>query len=252
MPKNINHQQIQLPIIGYLRSPLCQKFGLPRQPNLVNLAGVIELIPPFDNPDAFVGLQEFSHIWLIWQFHQNKTAANLSFRPQVRPPRLGGNAKLGVFATRSMYRPANIGLSVVLLQHIEQNNHSVRLHVVGADLVDGTPIIDIKPYIVYSDSLPHAISGFASDKPALKKLVVSETAQQNFANLKKQRLLTENDIATISALIAQDPRPAYRQTEINSKFTLQYQQVDVCFCMLDNNALQIVSAVKINNKTNNA
>lgn len=244
----INNQTLTFPIIGYLHSPLTQKFGLPRQPNLVNLPGVIEFVPPFDNPSAFDGLQAFSHIWLLWQFHQNKTTADTPFRPQVRPPRLGGNEKVGVFATRSMYRPANIGLSVVQLSQIEIVENRVKLHIIGADLVDGTPIIDIKPYIAYSDSLPHAVSGFASEKPVLKTVQISQNAEQNFTNLIYQNLLTKNDITTIRELIAQDPRPAYRKNEIHREFILKYQQVDICFCLLENGDLQILSAVKIDNK----
>lgn len=142
---------ITFPIIGYHHSPLTQKFGIPRQPNLVQVSSHIEFVPPYDNVAAFEGIENYSHLWIIWQFHHNRPQAN--FRPQVRPPRFGGNAKMGVFATRSMYRPSPLGLSVVRLERLEVINHKVRLYIIGADMADGTPIFDIKPYLAFSDSI---------------------------------------------------------------------------------------------------
>lgn len=140
------------PMIGYHRAPLSQKFGAPRQPNLVALTSIIEMIAPYDSPAAFAGLDAFSHIWISWQFHHNYTnkdthigKGGTGFRAQVRPPRLGGNQKIGVFASRSMYRPSALGLSVVKLESIEVCDGRVLLIISGADMIDGTPIIDIKP-----------------------------------------------------------------------------------------------------------
>lgn len=258
-----NPANVSMPIIGYVRSPLSQKFGLPRQPNLVNIQAVIELLPPFDTPDAFVGLEQFSHVWLIWQFHHNREQA--SFRPQVRPPRLGGNDKIGVFATRSMYRPANLGLSVVQLTKIETINGKIRVHIMGADMVDGTPVLDIKPYVAYSDSVPSANSGFAEHQPVVKTVRLSAAFERqfyalldasgenslskhddftNFSNNNNENL-TLQDLTIIQDLIAQDPRPAYRQAEIDTLFTLRYKRFDVSFSMDKDSVLMVGSMVEI-------
>ncbi|MFW2176259.1 MULTISPECIES: tRNA (N6-threonylcarbamoyladenosine(37)-N6)-methyltransferase TrmO [unclassified Moraxella] len=225
------YDTLTLPIIGYLRSPLTQKFGTPRQPNLVAVEAVIEITKPFADPNAFDGIEQFSHLWLIWQFHQNRVVGNAKdkFRPQVRPPRLGGNEKIGVFATRSMYRPANIGLSVVQFNRLEADDKGVRLYVLGADMVDGTPIIDIKPYLAYSDSIANATSGFAQQQPTPKPVQLSEDAKQQLEQLIQTKQLTLADVEVITQLIAQDPRPAYRQQEVGQDFVMRYGQWDVGF-----------------------
>lgn len=271
------HQQLasydtfhKAPIIGYHRAPLSQKFGAPRQPNLVGLTSAIEMIAPFDTPAAFVGLEEFSHLWLSWQFHYNndlkdkdgdkdgKASNSQSFRAQVRPPRLGGNQKIGVFASRSMYRPSQLGLSVVKLERLQVIEGRVILIISGADMIDGTPIIDIKPYVAYSDSIEHAQSGFATDAPVLLDVSMTNDAQMQFLTLinseneaasisseavisKLQQQLVSEDKALIEALIAQDPRPAYRRKERHTIFTMRYKSVDVSFCQRELGQLQIVA-----------
>ena len=275
------------PIIGYHRAPLSQKFGAPRQPNLVAMTSVIEMLAPYDTPAAFVGLEDFSHIWISWQFHHNylykdkldkdKHSLNnkqqdkndSNFRPQVRPPRLGGNQKIGVFASRSMYRPSALGLSVVKLKRIEIVEGRVLLIISGADMIDGTPIIDIKPYVAYSDALPDAQSGFAPSAPHLLDVTITESAYEQFGqiianqrfangvekNAKDEKLtvkaviyntqkqLLMSDFNTIKALIAQDPRPAYRRTETESSFVMRYKSVDVSFQLLESGELQIMNIV---------
>ena len=277
------------PIIGYHRAPLSQKFGAPRQPNLVAVTSVIEMLAPYDTPAAFAGLEDFSHIWISWQFHHNylykdkldkhKHSLNnkqqdkndSSFRPQVRPPRLGGNQKTGVFASRSMYRPSALGLSVVKLKRIEIVEGRVLLIISGADMIDGTPIIDIKPYVAYSDALPDAQSGFAPSAPHLLDVTTTESAYEQFGqiiaiqrfangvekNAKDEKLtvkaviyntqkqLLMSDLDTIKALIAQDPRPAYRRTETNTSFVMRYKSVDVSFQFLDSGELQIMNIVTV-------
>lgn len=267
------HQQLasydtfhKAPIIGYHRAPLSQKFGAPRQPNLVGLTSAIEMIAPFDTPAAFVGLEEFSHLWLSWQFHHNndlkdkdgKASNSQSFRAQVRPPRLGGNQKIGVFASRSMYRPSQLGLSVVKLERLQVIEGRVILIISGADMIDGTPIIDIKPYVAYSDSIEHAQSGFAADAPVLLDVSMTNEAQTQFLTLinsenmaaslsseavisKLQQQLAAEDKDLIQALIAQDPRPAYRRKERHTIFTMRYKSVDVSFCQRELGQLQIVA-----------
>lgn len=247
---------IEIPIIGYHRSPLSQKFGIPRQPNLVQLPSYIEMLAPFNNPDAFVGIEDFSHLWLTWHTHHNRTQS--SFKPQVRPPRLGGNAKLGVFATRSTYRPSQLGLSVVQLVGIEQSDSGVIIQIMGADMVDGTPIVDIKPYVAYSDALVDAISGFAPDKPVRKTVRLSAEAQQRFAQLTQvgcdsgntdsantSKKFTPADIEIIRQLIAQDPRPAYRQQETDSVFVMRYKHCDISFQMDKSTVIWIVTVTEV-------
>lgn len=169
---------VTLPIIGYMRSPYQEKFGIPRQPNLVEVESYIEMIGPYNDLNAFVGIEEFSHLWLLWQFHDNKNQQDSTkFRPQIRPPRLGGNQKIGVFASRSMYRPAPIGLSVVKLKKVEKVGKTVRVYVVGSDLLNGTPLVDIKPYIQYSDAVTDAKSAYAQDEPVRKQVVWLENAR---------------------------------------------------------------------------
>lgn len=284
------NDQHRAPIIGYHRAPLSQKFGAPRQPNLVALTSVIEMLAPYDTPAAFIGLDAFSHIWISWQFHHNSLykdnqkhkneqehqsdqvdTAGSGFRPQVRPPRLGGNQKIGVFASRSMYRPSALGLSVVKLERIEVIQGRVLVVISGADMIDGTPIIDIKPYVAYSDALSHAKSGFAQTAPHLLDVTITELAYEQFlqivANQSAQNAAVENaqnkqssvkavidktqkqlimaDLDTIKALIAQDPRPAYRRTELNKRFTLRYKSVDVSFQLIESAQLQITAVVEV-------
>lgn len=228
---------ITFPIIGYHHSPLTQKFGIPRQPNLVQVPSHIEFVPPYDNVAAFEGIENYSHLWIIWQFHHNRPQAN--FRPQVRPPRFGGNAKMGVFATRSMYRPSPLGLSVVRLERLEVINHKVRLYIIGADMADGTPIFDIKPYLAFSDSITDAISQ-QIDTPSMRKTAIDTKAKQVFDRLIRQGVLEDADVQIIQGLIAQDPRPAYRQDEVGTIFALRYDGVDVDFLMDETGVLTIV------------
>ena len=228
-----------LPTIGYHRSPLSQKFGIPRQPNLVAVKSHIRFVAPYGTPDAFVGIEQYSHLWVLWQFHHNKEQAN--FRPQVRPPRLGGNDKIGVFATRSMYRPSGGGLSVVGLDKVEVGDNQVILHIIGADMVDGTPILDIKPYLPYVDGVRGA-TGF--DKPTSRNVIFDNKANDEFNVLIKSGLLTTDDKAVIGELIAQDPRPAYRQSEIGVVCAMRYGAVDVDFVM-NEQGVMVVSGVRV-------
>lgn len=237
-----NNTHHTLPIIGYHRSPLIQKFGTPRQPNLVDIKSQIVLCPPYDAQKAFVGIEQYSHLWLLWQFHHN--TPQRQFRPQVRPPRLGGNDKLGVFATRSMYRPSAVGLSVVRLDTLQTNSigQEAVLHIIGADMIDGTPILDIKPYLPYSDSV-QAISPIST--PHTKSVVVSQQAKTYFDELCQQNILTKNDFMIIQNLIAQDPRVAYRQHEVCVMNVMRYGKIDVAFFMNDMTQMVIDAFIPI-------
>ena len=205
--------ELKMPIIGYMKSPYREKFGIPRQPNLVQVESYIEMVEPYNDLLAFEGIEDFSHLWLIWQFHENKNADSTKFRPQVRPPRLGGNQKIGVFATRSMYRPSPMGLSVVQLKGVKKVGKSVRVYVVGSDLLDGTPILDIKPYIQYSDAVMDAQSGYAQDEPERKSVIWSEAAELQKAQLIGMGSLGMQTVLELQEVLSLDPRPAYQHDE---------------------------------------
>ena len=189
-------------VIAHIHTDFPTKFGIPRQSGIVeSLQGTIVFKAEYRNPEAVRGLEEFSHLWLIWEFSEAKRE---NWSPTVRPPRLGGNVRKGVFATRSPFRPNPIGLSSVKLEKVEIDPKlGPVLHVSGADLMDGTPIYDIKPYIVYTDSHPEAISGFAS-KPAeyLLEVFFPEELLQQVPEAQRESLI---------AVLANDPRPQYQE-----------------------------------------
>ena len=164
----------------------------------------------------------------------------------MRPPRLGGNQKIGVFASRSMYRPSALGLSVVKLERIEIVEGRVLLIISGADMIDGTPVIDIKPYLPYSDSIDDAIAGYASQKPIIKSVHWHPDLLQDLSNIAVKSQLNQTDWQTIEQLIAQDPRPAYRQQALNTIFVMRYQNVDVHFSQIADSVLQIQAIELLN------
>ncbi len=191
----------ELQIIARIRSPFGGKFGIPRQSGVVEeLQATVVFEPAFRNPDAVRGLEGFSHVWLIWQFSEN---VRDTWSPTVRPPRLGGNERMGVFATRSPFRPNAIGLSSVRLERIELDRElGPVLHVSGADLMDGTPIFDVKPYLPYTDSHPEATGGF-TDGAAMERLTVDCPAEL------LERVAPEQRPGLLGVL-ASDPRPRYQ------------------------------------------
>lgn len=203
--------ELTIPVIGIMKSPYKEKFGIPRQPNLVEVESYIEMQAPYNDLLAFEGIEEFSHLWLLWQFHDNKNQENSKFRPQVRPPRLGGNQKIGVFATRSMYRPSPIGLSVVKLKEVKKVGKTVRVYVTGSDLLDGTPIVDIKPYIHYSDAVMEAQSGYAQEESQRKTVIWSDEAEQQKQQLLENGKISVQTIQELEQVLSLDPRPAYQE-----------------------------------------
>ena len=218
-----------MPIIGYMNSPYREKFGIPRQPNLVQVESYIEMLEPYNDLLAFEGIGEFSHLWLIWQFHDNKNQQDsVKFRPQVRPPRLGGNQKIGVFATRSMYRPAPMGLSVVQLKEVTKVGKSVRVYVTGSDLLNGTPIVDIKPYIQYSDAVLDAESGYAQDEPVRMPVIWTNVAEQQKQDLIKCQNLDIRIMNELEQVLSLDPRPAY-QDDAERIYKMNFAHFDVSF-----------------------
>jgi tRNA-Thr(GGU) m(6)t(6)A37 methyltransferase TsaA len=200
-------EQYSLKPIGIVHSCFKEKFAIPRQPALAPAAkGEIELFPPYDDPVAIEGLEEVSHLWLSFIFHQALPNDN-EVRLRVRPPRLGGNKKIGVFATRATHRPNPLGLSVVKLDGIING----RLQISGIDLLDGTPIVDIKPYVPYADSLPSAVNAIASDAPELSKIEFEHSALHSATD--HQQRLQQPVIALIEQMLAQDPKPAYQKPD---------------------------------------
>ena len=218
--------------IARMKSDFPSKFGIPRQSGLVNqLRSTIIFEPEFRNSDALRGIDEFSHLWLIWQFSENIRS---DWSPTVRPPRLGGNTRLGVFATRSPFRPNNLGLSCVELVGTEHTQEfGTVIHVAGADLMDGTPIFDIKPYIPYSDCHPQAAGGF-TDTKARQKLCVSI----DFALLDK---LPESKREALVGILSQDPRPSYHD-DPERVYGLPFAGFDIRFRVRD--SLLTVTEIK--------
>ena len=211
--------------IAYIRSPYAEKFGVPRQGNLApHVYSEIVFEPACRNEDCVRGLEKFSHLWLIWQFHCNGS----EWHPTVRPPRLGGNTRLGVFATRSPFRPNGLGLSVVKLISVEPGPV---IRVSGADMVDGTPIFDIKPYVPYSDSIPEASAGF------------TETPWEPLAVQLPEKLpqrATPEWCEALRETLAQDPRPAYHH-DPQRVYHLILKPFEVHFRVLENTA--VVTAI---------
>lgn len=219
--------------IAYFHSPMTSKFGIPRQSGLMNdLLGTIVFVPEYQNPDAIRGLEDFDYLWLIWEFSGNRNeTANLT----VRPPRLGGNERVGVFASRSPFRPNRLGLSCVYINKVEKTASSGPvIHVAGADLMDGTPIYDIKPYVVYADSRPDARSGFV-DQVHWEPLVVEIPAA--LANL-----YSEEELKGLRQVLSQDPRPRYHHDETRV-YGMPFGGRDVRF-QVKENVLKVVEITK--------
>jgi tRNA-Thr(GGU) m(6)t(6)A37 methyltransferase TsaA len=197
--------QFEFEPIGLIHSPFKEKFGIPRQAGLVpEISGTLELLPPYNRPEVVAGLEGYSHVWVQFVFHR---ATRDKWQPMVRPPRLGGNRKVGVFASRSPFRPNPIGLSVLRLEGIVAEEGRVELELGGIDLLDGTPVLDIKPYVSYSDGFPQAQSGFAPRAPDRQlEVVISDKARQQIARRADAAHLQE----LIVHLLELDPRPAYK------------------------------------------
>ena len=210
---------IPMQIIAHIRSDFPTKFGIPRQSGLVEeLKATVVFEPEYRNPDALRGLEEFSHIWLIWQFSQ---AVRETWSPTVRPPRLGGNARMGVFATRSPFRPNPIGLSCVKLEGIEKDPRLGHVLVVsGADLMDGTPILDVKPYLPYADAHPEASGGFTGN---VGGKVLEVDFPQNLLDK-----VPEDKREALLGVLSRDPRPSY-QHDPNRVYGMAFAELEVGF-----------------------
>jgi tRNA-Thr(GGU) m(6)t(6)A37 methyltransferase TsaA len=216
--------------IATFHSPFKEKFGIPRQSGLVEtLSGRITFLPQFQNPDYIRGIDEFDYIWLIWEFSANKHEAT---SPTVRPPRLGGNIRIGVFATRSPYRHNALGLSAVKLEKVELDSpQGPAIHVSGADLMDGTPIYDIKPYIAYADAHPDARGGFVdnNDWQSLEVEIPQQVEQQ----------FSPQQIQALRQALALDPRPHYHD-DPDKVYGMRFGNHDIHFTV-DGNKLKVIN-----------
>ena len=216
-------ENVNIQVIARMHSDFATKFGIPRQSGLVEeLKSTIVFEPEFRNPDALRGIEDFSHLWIIWQFSE---ALRTGWSPTVRPPRLGGNTRMGVFATRSPFRPNNLGLSSVKLLGVEHTEkYGTVLHVGGADLMDGTPIFDIKPYIPYGDCHPDATGGFTDT--AGEFLLTVEFPEALLA------ILPEDKREAAIGVLSHDPRPSY-QRKPDRVYGLTFAGYDIRFKVRD-------------------
>ena len=227
-------ENVNIQVIARMHSDFSTKFGIPRQSGLVEeLRSTIVFEPEFRNSDALRGIEDFSHLWIIWQFSE---AVRQGWSPTVRPPRLGGNTRMGVFATRSPFRPNNLGLSSVKLLAVEHTaEYGTVLHVGGADLMDGTPIFDIKPYIPYGDCHPEATGGF-TDNAGEFILEVS------FPDSLLAKLPQDKHQAAIGVL-SHDPRPSY-QRKPDRVYGLTFAGFDIRFTV-NEDKLTVLDVIKI-------
>ena len=221
--------------IAHIHTDFPTKFGIPRQSGLVEaLRGTVVFVPKYRDANALRGLEGFSHIWLIWKF---SAAERAEWSPTVKPPRLGGNARLGVFATRSPFRPNPIGLSCVRLEGIDFDTpDGAVLRVAGVDLMDGTPIYDIKPYIPYADCRPDATAGFTGqvEFPTLA-VEIPEALMQKIPAEKREAL---------RGILGQDPRPGYRRRDDGRRFGIEFAGFDVRFTVREG-VLRVEEIVKV-------
>ena len=214
--------------IGYIKNGFCDKFGIPRQSGISSSVSEIIIEKEYSDINAFRGIEEFSHIWLIWEFSRMKSE---KFCPTVRPPRLGGNKRVGVFATRSPNRPNSLGLTLVELKGIKQTECGIILEVVGADILSGTPIYDIKPYLPSFECVPNAIGGFSDENFSHRLEVVF--GEENHKKISPEKM-TE-----ITELLACDPRPSY-QDDTARVYGLKYDGIEIKF-RVDNDKLFVIS-----------
>lgn len=226
--------------IGVVESPYQEKFAVPRQPGLVSAADAkILLTNEYNHQDLIKGIEQYSHLWVIFVFHETLAQG---WKPLVRPPRLGGNEKMGVLATRSTFRPNPIGMSVVKLERVEltkiAGKSQVILHISGVDIVNNTPIIDIKPYIPYSDAVTQAEAGFAQAEPTrTSKIQFSKQAAEQLkhycAQYPKLELLIEQ-------VLCQDPRPAYKQSKLDAKeYGMSLYNLNIQWKMIDLSMIEV-------------
>jgi tRNA-Thr(GGU) m(6)t(6)A37 methyltransferase TsaA len=219
--------------IGIVHSCFHEKFAIPRQPSLAEAArGVLELYPPYDKPEALAGLEEVSHLWLLFVFHAARSGPD---HLRVRPPRLGGNQRVGVFASRSTHRPNPLGQSVVRLDSIKPGH----LLISGIDLLDGTPVLDIKPYVPYADSVPQAHNGMAATVPDLIPVTWDNIAWQ--AAREHAERLQQPVVELIEQCLAQDPKPAYQRPTTERHYGVRFWDLNISWHYPQPNCIRVLS-----------
>ena len=227
----------ELTIIAHIRTDFPSKFGIPRQSGIVDaLKGRIVFEPKYRDPNALKGIEGYSHLWLIWEFSESVLEG---WSPTVKPPRLGGNTRVGVFATRSPFRPNPLGLSCVKLEGVELSTpEGPVLHVAGADMLDGTPIFDIKPYLPYADSRPEAKGGF-TDGMVIDYLDVDIPAQW-------LAMIPPDKLDALTEVLRQDPRPGYRHGDSDRRYGVSFAGLDVRFTVREG-TLRVMEIVPLDN-----
>lgn len=219
--------------IGVVHSVFREKFGIPRQPGLVPAArGSVELYPAFASPEALRGLEAFSHIWLSFVFHANRAR---EWAPTVRPPRLGGNTRTGVYASRSPYRPNPLGQSVLRLESVDAA--AGRIEVSGLDLLEGTPVLDIKPYLPYADAVTDARASWAPQEPVRLPVHFSDAALTALAETQQARILR----SLIEQVLSLDPRPAYQQDQAGREYGISLAGLNLRW-RVDQEGVRVISA----------
>jgi len=223
--------------IGFISSCYKEKFGIPRQPNLVKSATTELHLNKQFGEESVRGLEGFSHLWIHFVFHKT---LQQGWHSMVRPPRLGGNAKIGVFASRSPFRPNALGLSVVELLSIEQQQSGIVLQLGGCDLLDKTPVLDIKPYLPYVDALPDATGGFANGLPGARMHVTfTEQAKQQCKQAEAR--LNQNITAVITEILCLDPRPSYQQDKISERvYAMKLYDFDLRWQYSENDTITVL------------
>lgn len=233
---------VEITPIGIVHSCFKEKFGIPRQPGLApSTRGHIVMLPPFDQEEAFLGLEGVSHIWLQFVFHQNPQQR--AWHAKVRPPRLGGNSSMGVFATRSPFRPNGLGLSVVRYLGYRREQGQLHISIAGLDLLDQTPVVDIKPYVPYADHVPEATNAFAEGAPDFVPVRFSDEAESACTRLSLQghtdwhRLVVE--------VLQQDPRPAYHQSQAGRVYGCRLYNQNVRWEMVEEQGVLVARVTDI-------
>jgi len=236
-------QSFKFDAIAIIESPYREKFAIPRQPNLVSAAkGKVVLIGAANNAELVRNIEQFSHLWLLFVFHGTQAQG---WKPLVRPPRLGGNKKAGVLATRSTFRPNPIGMSVVKLDKVITENKQTILHISGLDLLDGTPIVDIKPYVPYSDAIIDADAGFAQTQPQTSlKITFSDQAKTVLSQYEQ----VDSDLGLlIEQVLVQDPRPAYKQGKIDDKvYGMSLYDLNIQWKFVTLDAIEVLNITQVN------
>lgn len=226
--------------IGVVRTPFREKFGIPRQPGLVSEARG-QIVMPFSDrmQRAVQGLEEFSHLWIVFVFHANESKDPEGWKPSIRPPRLGGKSKMGVLASRSPHRPNPIGMSVVRLESLRIDKKSIVIEVSGVDLLDETPVLDLKPYLAYADSIPDAQSGWASEPIEKKEVRYTLEAESRLRAIESE---AAGYTKLVEGVLALDPRPAFQKRKGNSgDYGMMIQDWDVRYRFDDDTSITVTA-----------